>query len=302
MKILLTGATGFIGKHLCNLLGKSGYNIYYLFFTTGSTPEIHDSYGSKSSTILATDIDVLIHLAGAAHRKFTDKEASEINYSLTKKALDFALLHRINRFFFLSSTNIYKETNNKVGLSSRIVFKDLPNTMKSKLDAENYILTEAKNNNVEIVIVRSPLVYGEGVKANFASLMNFVAKGLPLPFRAIKSNKRSLVSVYNLVDLIKVCIEHPKAANQVFLASDDNDLSTAEMVALMARVQGKRNIAFPVPVWCFKLAGKLLNKNDVIDRLTGSLQLDITHTKNTLNWTPPYPVEHGFKLAAKKPS
>ena len=105
-----------------------------------------------------------------------------------------------------------------------------------------------------------------------------------------------------MVDLIKVCIEHPKAANQVFLASDDHDLSTAEMVALMAKVQNKKNFALPVPVWCFKLAGKLLNKSDVIDRLTGSLRLDISHTKNTLDWKPPYSVEHGFKLAAEKPS
>jgi UDP-glucose 4-epimerase len=108
------------------------------------------------------------------------------------------------------------------------------------------------------------------------------------------------VSVYNLVDLIKVCIEHPKASNQIFLASDDDDLSTAEMVALIAKVQNRKNLALPIPVCCFKLVGKLLNKSDMVDRLIGSLQLDITHTKETLNWKPPYSVEHGFKLAAKK--
>ncbi len=169
----------------------------------------------------------------------------------------------------------------------------------SKYEAEQQLLELGKETGMEIVIIRPPLVYGKGVKANFYSLMELVDKGFPLPFRSIKNNKRSLVSVYNLVDLIKVCIEHPKAANQVFLASDDHDLSTAEIVALMAKVQGKKNVALPVPLWCFKLVGKFFNKADVVDRLTGSLQLDISHTKNTLNWAPPYSVEHGFKLAAK---
>ena len=152
---------------------------------------------------------------------------------------------------------------------------------------------------MEIVIIRPPLVYGEGVKANFASLMRLVNKGFPLPFRSINKNKRSLVSVYNLVDLIKVCTGHPNAANQVFLVSDDHDLSTAEMVQLMAKVQGKPNLAFPVPTTLFSIAGSILGKKHVVDRLVGSLQVDITHTKNTLNWAPPYSVEDGFKFSAK---
>ena len=121
-----------------------------------------------------------------------------------------------------------------------------------------------------------------------------VGKRIPLPFRALNNNKRSLVSVYNLVDLIKVCIEHPKATNQVFLVSDDNDISTSDMVALMAKVQGINNYSLPFPVWCFHLLGRLLNKQDVIDRLVGSLQVDISHTKETLDWKPPYSVEEGF--------
>jgi UDP-glucose 4-epimerase len=153
---------------------------------------------------------------------------------------------------------------------------------------------------MEIVIIRPPLVYGEGVKANFASLMKLVGKGFPLPFHSIIHNKRSLVSVYNLVDLIKVCIDHPLAVNQVFLVLDDNDLSTSQIVALMGKVQGKHNLLVPVPVWCSKLAGNLFKKDTVVDRLVRALQLDIEHAKNTLDWVPPYTVEHGFQLAAKK--
>jgi nucleoside-diphosphate-sugar epimerase len=170
----------------------------------------------------------------------------------------------------------------------------------SKSEAETQLFSLGESTGMEIVVIRPPLVFGKGVKANFAALLKLVGKGLPLPFRGITKNKRSMVSVYNLVDLIKICINHPKAANEVFLVSDDDDLSTAEIVALMAKVQGKANLAIHVPVWIFNLAGKLLNKQVVVDRLTGSLQLDIEHTKKTLNWQPPYSVEHGFKLAVKK--
>jgi nucleoside-diphosphate-sugar epimerase len=205
----------------------------------------------------------------------------------------------IKRFVFISSIKVNGEsTSKKLPFTAFDTHCPQDPYGISKSEAEEQLMALGKETGLEIVIIRPPLVYGEGVKANFASLMKLVGKGIPLPFRAINQNKRSLVSVYNLVDLIKVCIDHPKAANQVFLVSDDNDLSTAEMVALMAKAQNNKNLALPVPVWCFKLIGKLLNKNDVVDRLTGSLQLDITHTKETLGWQPPYSVEHGFKKAA----
>ncbi|ELP3387595.1 UDP-glucose 4-epimerase, partial [Vibrio cholerae] len=143
------------------------------------------------------------------------------------------------------------------------------------------------------------LVYGPGVKANFASLMNLVSKGIPLPFGCITKNKRSLVSVDNLVDLIITCIDHPKAANQVFLVSDDHDVSTSEMVREMAIALNKPTWQLPVPVWCYKLVGKLFNKSAVVDRLTGSLQVDISHTKDTLGWRPPQSLRDGFKQTAE---
>lgn len=300
MKLIITGASGFIGKHLVERFRAEEVEII----------EISNTYKSKNnltykvffdSEVGYHDFDALIHLSGAAHRVFSDEEARVLNTDLTKKIVDKCIEFGIPKVIFLSSISMYAEQRYEVDLTTPFANK-LINTASTKLQAENYIKLKSSQGLIQSVIIRSPLVYGEGVKANFASLMKSVGKGLPLPFRAIKNNKRSLVSVYNLVDLIKVCIEHPKAANQVFLASDDNDLSTAEMVALMAKVQGKKNLALPVPVWCFKLAGKLLNKNNVIDRLTGSLQLDISHTKSTLGWQPPYSVEHGFTLAAKKPS
>ncbi|MBB1322658.1 NAD-dependent epimerase/dehydratase family protein [Shewanella sp. SR43-8] len=303
MKVILTGSNGFVGGHLLAFLRAIKFEVIVVSSTknsSNSSNSIDFSYEDFFNNKFCCDgVDTFIHISGAAHRTFSDEEARNINYILTKKIVDKCVGLKIPRIIFLSSVNMYKEQRSRVDLTTKIC-KELINTSSTKLQAEDYIRSISSKDLIKFVIIRSPLIYGLGVKANFASLMRFVGGGLPLPFRSIKNNKRSLVSVYNLVDLIKVCIDHPQAVNQIFLVSDDNDLSTAEMVALMAMVQNKTNLALPVPVWCFKLAGRFLNKRDVIDRLTGSLQLDITHTKNTLNWKPPYSVEHGFKLAAKK--
>ncbi|ALS31800.1 hypothetical protein PTRA_a0442 [Pseudoalteromonas translucida KMM 520] len=309
--IAITGYNGFVGKQLlkllpvekCLLVGRVEPQTNYRFCQL-------DLSSNKYLDLISSlnEVDTIVHIAARVHvmnEKSSDPiaEFRAVNTQGTLNLARQAVKSGVRRFIFISSIKVNGEsTTNK----SPFTESDNPAPEDpygiSKAEAEQQLLELAKQTGMEVVIIRSPLVYGEAVKANFASLMRFVGKGLPLPFRLIKNNKRSLVSVYNLVDLIKVCIKHPKAANQVFLASDDHDLSTAEIVALMAQVQNKKNFALPVPVWCFKLAGKMLNKADVIDRLTGSLQLDITHTKNTLNWKPPYSVGHGFKLAAKKPS
>ena len=308
MKVLITGYSGFVGVNLTRQL-KDKYELHLLGRKQSTFGAVF-TYNLDSNSIYyeaMNNVDVVLHCAARVHimddvAHDSLNEFREVNTQGTLNLAKQAAQAGVKRFVFLSSIKVNGESTSEkapFAASDKSAAED-PYGI-SKAEAEQQLLDLSKRTGMEVVIIRPPLVYGEGVKANFASLMRFVGKGLPLPFRSIKNNKRSLVSVYNLVDLIKVCIEHPKAANQVFLASDDYDLSTAEMVALMAKVQGKKNLALPVPVWCFKLAGKLFNKNDVIDRLIGSLQLDITHTKNTLDWKPPYSVEHGFKLAAKKP-
>lgn len=314
MRVAITGATGFVGRHLIKELVTKKLNADEFVIIGRRETDLPNVTFCKSSIDGDTDyskaldlVDAVIHCAARVHvmedaagDPLTEFRAVNTfgTFNLAKQAAQAG----VKRFIFLSSIKVNGEST-----SGGIPFTEHDNQAAidpygiSKAEAEKQLLELGIQTGMEIVIIRPPLVYGEGVKANFSSLMKFVSKGFPLPFRAIKNNKRSLVSVYNLVDLIKVCIEHPNAANQIFLASDDNDMSTAEIVALMAKVQGKKNIALPVPVWCFKLAGKLLNKADVIDRLTGSLQLDITLTKKLLNWTPPYSVEHGFKQAVKKP-
>lgn len=310
MKIAITGATGFLGDHLLKalpaeqlvILGRRDPILPEAIFHRCSIDDAANFSGSL------VDIKIVIHCAARAHIMSDDAqdpltEFRKVNTLGTLNLAKQAASAGVKRFIYISSIKVNGESSEE---NKPFKYDDKHNAQDyygvSKSEAETALFELGQNTGMEIVIIRPPLVYGEGVKANFAALLKLVGKGLPLPFRRIKQNKRSMVSVYNLVDLIKTCIDHPNAANQVFLVSDDYDLSTAEMVALMAKVQDKKNLALPMPVWCFKLAGKMLNKADVIDRLTGSLQLDITHTKNTLNWTPPYSVEHGFKLAAKKPS
>jgi len=310
MNILLTGATGFLGQTLSKELSSdSSLNISFAGRKKPDIPAcIFHQISLESlpcNNRYLAGVDVVIHAAARVHvmKDNVSDPLSEfrvVNTYGTLKLAEHAAKSGVKRFIFISTIKVNGESTTGTKPFT-IVDKQAPEDPYgvSKAEAEQQLLELGKQTGMEIVIIRPPLVYGEGVKANFASLMKLVGKGLPLPFRLITKNKRSLVSVYNLVDLIKVCIDHPNAANQVFLASDDHDLSTAEMVALMAKVKGKPNLAIPVPLWCFKLAGSLLGKQAVIDRLTGSLQLDITHTKNTLNWAPPYSVEDGFKLAAK---
>lgn len=310
MKVAITGATGFLGAHILKGLPAEQLVILGRRDPIFPTAVFHQCSidGDADFNEALVGVKVVIHCAARAHIMNDDSqdpltEFRKVNtlgtLNLAKQAADAG----VKRFIYISSIKVNSESTEK---NKPFKYDDKHNAQDpyglSKSEAETALFELSQKTGMEIVVIRPPLVFGAGVKANFAALLKLVGKGLPLPFRCITQNKRSMVSVYNLVDLIKTCIDHPNAANQVFLVSDDNDLSTAEMIALMAKVQGKRNLALPVPVWCFKLAGKLLNKADVIDRLTGSLQLDITHTKNTLNWAPPYSVEHGFKLAAKKSS
>jgi UDP-glucose 4-epimerase len=307
--VLLTGYSGFVGSQLLNTL-NSAYTLSLL----GRTPptnvdfDFHQSELNELSDFSESlcGVNTVIHCAARAHIMNEESqdpltEFRKVNTQGTLNLATQAASAGVSRFIYISSIKVNGEST-KEGRPFKFDDKHNPSDPYglSKSEAEIALLELGQITGMEIVVIRPPLVFGEGVKANFAALLKLVGKGLPLPFRCITQNKRSMVSVYNLVDLIKTCIEHPNAANQVFLVSDDNDLSTAEMVALMAKVQGKRNFALPVPVWLFNLAAKLLNKQDVMSRLTGSLQLDIEHTKKTLNWQPPYSVEHGFKLAVKK--
>lgn len=320
--IAITGFSGFIGQHLCKhlnlrkclLLGRKpiisknadaaesdnellGTNPLHLFYPLDLTDISNINLVEQLS-----NVTTFIHIAAQVPSNTSAISASQlytINTNATLMLAKQAAQAGVKRFIFLSSIKVNGEVTlrNKPFTQNDTPFPE-DDYSKSKLSAEQQLMQLGKEMLMEIVIIRPPLVYGEGVKGNFASLFTAVQKGWPLPFRAI-TNKRSLVSVYNLVDLITVCIEHPNAANQVFLVSDDNDLSIANMVSLMAKISGRTNISLPIPLWCLSAAGTLLGKNEALQKLVGSLQADISHTKQMLNWSAPYTVEHGFRLAGR---
>ncbi|GAB1152054.1 MAG: SDR family oxidoreductase [Shewanella algae] len=308
MKILLTGYSGFLGTHLVQAL-KNDYKLRLLgrkktelgaceHFFCEMTPQF--DFGEAVSFC-----DIVIHAAARVH--VMDENVSDplsafrdVNTHATVEFAKQAAKAGVKRFIFISSVKVNGEST--TGREPYTV-EDAPAPEDpygiSKAEAEQELLDIARNTGMEVVIIRPPLVYGKGVKANFSSLMNLVAKGFPLPFSCINMNKRSLVSVTNLVDLILTCIDHPKAVNQVFLVSDDHDVSTASMVRYMSKALGKSCILLPVPLWCYRLVGRVTGKMDVVDRLLGSLQVDITHTKDTLGWIPPQTLEEGFKETAE---
>jgi UDP-glucose 4-epimerase len=168
----------------------------------------------------------------------------------------------------------------------------------SKAEAEQDLRTLAAETGMELVIVRPTLVYGPGVKGNFLSMMQWLNRAVPLPFGAIH-NKRSLVALDNLVDLIVTCVEHPAAANQIFLVSDDEDVSTTELLRRMSEALGKPARLLPLPVWLLTMGALVLGKRDLSQRLCGSLRVDISKTRNLLGWSPPVSVNDGLKATAQ---
>ena len=169
----------------------------------------------------------------------------------------------------------------------------------SKFEAEQGLMKLAEETGLEVVIIRPPLVYGNGAKGNFKALHKLLTIGCPLPLASIKDNKRSLVGIDNLVSLIEVCVEHPNATNQVLLVSDNDDLSTRELVKLFGASIDRSPILIPCPAIILKLFGKCFGVAEKIERLLGTLQIDIRYTSQLLGWKPPYSVRHGFRKIKK---
>jgi nucleoside-diphosphate-sugar epimerase len=204
----------------------------------------------------------------------------------------------IKRFIFLSSIKVNGEsTYNGQPFTADDKPNPLDNYAISKYEAEIGLKEISKNTDMEVVIIRPSLIYGVGVKANFEALIKFINKGFPLPFASIKNNKRSFVSLDNLNDLIIKCIDHPDAANQIFLVSDGSSLSTRKLVEKIAGAMNKKIKLINIPISLLYLVAKLLGKEDAIIRLTGSLEVDITKTNDVLGWFPPFTVNEGLQRA-----
>ena len=310
-RILLTGVSGFIGDALANAVYDKGFNVRGAVRTISSTIpsfveqiDVGDISPEVNWTLALDNVDVAIHLAARVHvmQETTNNPLEEFRRINTESTISLATQaekNGVKRFIYLSSIKVngeFTQTGNSFNENDKFVPVD-PYAL-SKYEAELGLLELAKNTQMEIVIIRPPLVYGPGVKANFLSMMNWLYKSVPLPFGAI-FNKRSLVALDNLVDLILTCIEHPAAVNQVFLVSDGEDLSTTDLLSRVAVALGKKSRLIPINQQLLEITLTLIGKKDLAQRLCGSLQVDISKAKKLLNWTPLISVDEGIHKTAK---
>ncbi|NBO82142.1 MAG: SDR family oxidoreductase [Betaproteobacteria bacterium] len=306
MKVLITGGTGFVGQLLARTIQAQGHNVVRA--VRQAQPDsvlISTVDGSTSWHEALQGCDSVVHLAARVHvmhDKSTDpvREFRRVNVEGTAHLARQASVAGVRRLVFLSSVKV----NGEATQEGRPFTPDDPPAPEdpygmSKHEAEQALRQIAADSGMEVVIIRPPLVYGPGVKANFESMMRWLARGIPLPLAAVTQNRRSLVALDNLVDLIVTCLNHPAAANQTFLASDGEDLSTAELLKRMSAAMGKPARLFYVPQALLKLATSLSNKLGTYQRLCGSLQVDITKTRQLLGWTPPVSVDEGLRRAAE---
>jgi nucleoside-diphosphate-sugar epimerase len=309
-QLLITGANGFVGQALCaqanagDLLITAAVRSAHALPANVASVSIGAIDGNTDWRNALQGIDVVVHLAARVH--IMDDRASDplqafrqVNVEGTLNLAKQAALAGVQRFVFISSIKVNGEST-PLGQPFQADDPPLPVDAYSisKQEAEQALRQLADETGMEVVIIRPPLVYGAGVKANFYSMMRWLDKGIPLPLGAIH-NKRSLVAVDNLVDLIITCIDHPAAANQLFLVSDGDDLSTSELLRHTASALGKSAKLLPIPVWLLQTGASLLGKRAVAQRLCGSLQLDITKTRTVLNWTPPVRVDDALHKTAQ---
>jgi len=302
--ILVTGANGFVGKSLCEEMLRQGRHVRAAtrspcqLSTKVKSVIVGAIDGETNWSEALQDVDVVIHLAARVHvmRDTVADPLTEflkINLHGTENLARQAAQAGVKRLVYVSSIKVNGERTTLPFTESDEPSPQDPYGV-SKYKAELALYRVAAETGLEIVIVRPPLVYGAGVKGNFAQLIKVLAKGIPLPLASVH-NLRSFVALDNLVDLIVTCIDHPAAANQTFLAGDGEDLSTTELLQRLGKVLGKPAKLFSVPTWMLRIGATLLGKGDMAQRLCGSLQVDISKAIDLLGWQPPVSVDDALK-------
>ncbi|MEC5159795.1 MULTISPECIES: NAD-dependent epimerase/dehydratase family protein [unclassified Janthinobacterium] len=289
--LAVTGASGFVGARLLERLRADGRAV--------SAPRRGMGSDGVPAWALPAGVEVLVHTAARVH-VMQDKAADPLlafrqaNVEGTLRLARQAAAAGARRFVFVSSVKV----NGEASGARPFGHADLPAPADaygvSKHEAEQGLLALSRETGLEVVMVRPPLVYGPGVRANFLKMMQFVKMGLPLPLGAVR-NRRSLVALDNLVDLLVSCSDHAAAAGQTFMVSDGHDVSVAELLRMLAAAMGKRSRLLPVPPALLGAAAALLGKSAAAERLLGSLQVDLAHTSQTLGWRPPLDMQTGIR-------
>jgi nucleoside-diphosphate-sugar epimerase len=315
-RVLVTGASGFVGKVVCRRLIESGYTPraglqdakqwptlqaaapglteFAILGDLGANPDLRPAFA---------DVSAVVHLAARVHLVRDGapdplKEYRRTNVDGTKEVALAAVEQGIRRMILVSTAKVNGEST----CGNRFSEDDRPNPQDpyaiSKWEAEEVLRSVAASTGLEVVIVRPPLVYGPEVRANFYNLVKFVNRGIPVPLPDT-NNRRSLLGVENLADFLVRCISHPRAANQTFMVSDGEDVSTRELVGRLARALGRPARFLPVPALALRLAAKLIRKEPALSRLLGSLAVDSGKARQTLGWTPPFTLDEGLAATAQ---
>ena len=309
-RLLITGANGFVGRALCAEAARRNFVVHAATRSACDLPcadvchAVGTMDGAADWASALVGVDLAVHLASRVH-VMDDTAANpldefrRINVQGTLNLARQAAAAGVRRFVFISSVKVNGEATQ---LGRPFSASDTPAPLNpygiSKMEAEQGLREIAAHTGMEVVIIRPPLVYGPGVKANFAAMMRWLRRGAPLPLGAIH-NRRSLVALDNLVDLVVTCLAHPAAANQTFLVSDGEDVSTTELLRRMGKAMQRPAHLIPVPASFLQGTAALLGKRDMAQRLCGSLQVDIQKTRQLLGWSPPLTLDEGLKKAAE---
>jgi UDP-glucose 4-epimerase len=303
LNIILTGSNGFLGTALTKKLAESSFNIRHMLRRlSAESPdnsfEIGDICGETDFRVALNDMEVVIHVAARAHLSKDQAIDPLAEYRAVNTAGSESLARQaaeagVKRFIFISSIGVN-------GLNSISPFSESdeesphdPYTT-SKYEAEVILKKIGNETGMEVIIIRPPLIYGGNAPGNFGRLIRLLSINIPLPFGSV-NNRRSMIYLNNLVDFIIRCIDHPKAANQIFLISDGDDISLKSFITIIRQALGKPAWLLPVPVGLFELMGMLTGKKGLVDRLIGDLQVDSSKAMKLLDWKPPYTIEQGVK-------
>lgn len=313
-RILITGATGFIGSALSRGLLEAGHPIRGVVRPSAGAPHraapesanfdwvvLHDRSTERETNEALQGVQIVVHLAARVHIMVDDasnplQEFRRVNVDWTERLARAAASQGVHRFVYVSSIKVNGEQT-VVPFTEQDPPKPRDPYGVSKWEAEQALARVSTQTGMETVVVRSPLVYGPGVRGNFLQLLNILRQGIPLPLAGIR-NQRSLVYIGNLVDALTRCVHDPRAAGRTYLVRDGEDLSTPELVRRLAVAMRSRVCLWSCPTSFLYWMGQVTGKREIIDRLVGSLQVNSSKIQTELDWDPPFTVDAGLSETA----